>query len=47
MIYLVSRDVFISGLKTAYYEMVLYILHIRSVGVHNLHLKPEMTNGES
>lgn len=47
MIYLVSRDVFISALKTAYYEMILYILHIRSVDVHNLHLKPEMTNGES
>lgn len=47
MIYLVSKDISISGLQTAYYEMILYILHIRSVNVHTLDIKPEMINGES
>lgn len=47
MIHLVIRNVFVSGLKTAYNEVSLYILPVRSVKVHNLHLKPEMVNGES
>lgn len=47
MIYLVSKNVFLSGLKTAHYEMILCILHIRSMEVHNLPLKLEMMSGES
>lgn len=36
-----------AGLKTAYYEIILYIMHIRNMHVHNLYLKPKMMNGKS
>lgn len=47
MIYFISRNVSMAGLKTAYYEIILYIMHIRNMHVHNLYLKPKMMNGKS
>lgn len=42
-----SKNVPTARLKTVFYKIILYIVHIRNMGVYNLNLKPEMMNRES